>query len=135
MQIAAGIVLAAAPFAAIVAALLLVERRDRSRWDAIARQISLTDAIHGKFGAIVAPTVERRRWGRWQVVIPIRFSQLEIVPALMTMAQQAVPADAQRSPRALRIVFTPQEEPPTRAHRVATPEQAIKPSENAAAAA
>ena len=98
----------------------------------IARQIRLTDAIHGTLGALVAPTVHRKRWGRWEVVIPIPFSDLDIAPALILMARDAVPEPAQRS---LSVVFTPQEEPTTRVRRASQRNEVVEPSKRAAAAA
>jgi hypothetical protein len=119
MLIALQVLMVVSPMAAIVIALVLVERWQRGRQDAIVRQIALTDAIHRRFGAIVAPTVERRLWGRWQVVIPVPLEHAEIVPVLLALAQQAVPARVQTSPRAFRIIFTPPTEAPaaTRARR------------------
>ena len=115
MLIALQVLMVVSPMAAIVIALVLVERRQRQRLDAIARQIALTDAIHRQFGAVVAPTVERRLWGRWQVVIPVPLERAEIVPALLALARQAVPPCVQASPRAFRIIFTPPAEAPAAA--------------------
>ena len=116
MLIALGLLMALAPFAAIIGAIWLLDRWDRWRRDAIERQMSLTEAIHRQFGAIVAPVVTRRFWGRWQVVIAVPFARPEIVAGLLALAQQAVPPSVRRSPRAFRIVLTPQEGPPARAH-------------------
>ena len=115
MMIAVGFLMAVAPFAALVAVLVLIERRQQSRYDVIARQIALTDSIHRQFGAVVAPTVERTLWGRWQIVIPVPFGRSEILPTLLGLAQQVVPASVQKSPRRFRVVFTPQEAMPARA--------------------
>ena len=119
MLIATGFLMAAAPFAAIVAAVMLVERRDRRRRDAIARQIALTNAIHERFGAIVAPTVEHGFRDRWQIVIPVPISRTDIAPALLALAEQAVPPAARRSPKTFRVIFTPQAEAPARARHAA----------------
>jgi hypothetical protein len=51
------------PIALMVAALLLVERRARLRLAECARQVAVTDAIHGELGAIVSPVVRRRLGG------------------------------------------------------------------------
>ena len=117
MEVVGGFVLVLMPFVAVIAVLAVVELRDRRHRDAIARQIALTDAVHARFGAIVAPTVRRKFLGRWQVEMPIPPERAEIMPALFTLAREAVPVHVRRSPRALRIVFTSQAEPPARLPR------------------
>jgi uncharacterized membrane protein len=111
-MIALGFLVVVMPIALLAAILVLVERRQRSHWDVIARQIALTDSIHREFGAIVAPTVERKRRGRWQIVMAVPFGRSEILPVLLTLAQQVVPPSAQQSPGRFRVVFTPQEPVP-----------------------
>jgi hypothetical protein len=58
-----GLTFAAAPVVLTVALLLLAGRRQRRHDTEVARQIALTDALHARMGAVVAPVVWRRAGG------------------------------------------------------------------------
>ena len=48
--------------------LVLADWIHARRRETIARQIAVTDAIHGELGAVVAPVVTRRLGGPWEVI-------------------------------------------------------------------
>jgi hypothetical protein len=73
-----GIVILATPFALAIALIALIEHRGARRRADIVRQIRLTDALHARLGALVAPVV-RRRQRRWQVTIAVPVEQPRVV--------------------------------------------------------
>jgi hypothetical protein len=107
------------PIALIVTALLLMERRGRIRLAECARQIAVTDAIHGELGAIVAPVVRRRLWGRWRLVIPVPFDDLDSVSRVVRAAYRGFDAPERAIPGRFEIVLSPQEKFVPRRERAA----------------
>src|SRR5258705_13125797 len=65
METVIGLMFAASPMILTVALLMGAERRQRRVESEVARQIALTDALHARLGALVAPVVKRRH-GVWQ---------------------------------------------------------------------
>jgi hypothetical protein len=108
-----GIVVASAPFAAVLGLLAWAERSERRRRDVYERQIALTDSIHERLGAVAAPVVHRRRH-RWQVRIAVPFERPGVIEALLAIVREAfAPLDR----RSLEIVLTRQ--PAARAAKAA----------------
>jgi hypothetical protein len=85
-----GIGVALVPVVLIVGMLLLAARIEHTRTEAVARQIWVTDAIHRRFGPVVAPVVERQRGGRWRAVIPVPFSQPDVVAGVVDVAERTL---------------------------------------------
>jgi len=105
------------PATLLTAVLLLSTWRARTRLLAIARQIAVTDAIHGELGAVVSPVVRRRLWGRWQLMIPVPFDDLDTVTHVVRTAYGAFDAPERTKPGWFQIVLTPQERPVPRRER------------------
>ena len=105
------------PVAMFTAALLLSTWRARTRLLAIARQIAVTDAIHGELGAVVSPVVRHRLWGRWQLMIPVPFDDLDTVTHVVRTAYGAFDAPERKNPGQFEIVLSPQERPVPRRER------------------
>jgi hypothetical protein len=82
-----GILVFVAPIAAVAALLRLAERRQTRRRDEILRQIALTDALHARLGAMVAPVV-RGRDRAWQVAVAVPFEQPMVVAAVLATVEQ-----------------------------------------------
>jgi hypothetical protein len=102
------IVAALVPVVVVVALIRLVERLGRARRDAAERQVAVTDAIHRDLGAIVAPTVQTRLWGAWQVLIPVPFERPDAVERVVAIAHATLAGlDPARADR-VRIVLVPQ---------------------------
>ena len=78
------------PLLAVVALLLLAARVQRAREAVIARQVSVTDAIHRELGPVAAPVVRKRAWGPWQVQIAVDFERPALVNAVLAAAWKAV---------------------------------------------
>ena len=97
------------PFVAVLLLLELAARLERSRTAAVARQIELTDAIHARLGAVVAPAVRRRAWGRWQVDIPMPLGRPETSAAVLAVAHETFRTQGTNDVSRVRIVLTPQE--------------------------
>ena len=102
-----GIVIAIAPFAAVLGLLAWAARRDRRRAELRARQIALTETIHERLGAVAAPVVRRRRRG-WQVCLAVPCERPAVTVALLTVVREAFAPC--RSERPLEIVVTRQPE-------------------------
>ena len=92
LEMFVSLAVAVVPFGAVIALLKLAERAQRARDHARARQIALTDAIHERLGAVVAPVVRKRPWGPWQVDISVPFTRPETVTAVLAVAHEAFPA-------------------------------------------
>jgi len=88
------------PVLALVTLLRLVNARQARREQVVARQIALTDAIHGVLGPVVAPIVRRGRRG-WVGVLAVPAGYADV--ALMVEIAQA-----ELGPTA-EIVLVPQE--------------------------
>jgi hypothetical protein len=80
-----GILMLAAPFAAVAALLFLAERRQQRRRDEILRQVALTDALHARLGALVAPVVRWRRRA-WRVAVAVPFERPAVMAAVLATA-------------------------------------------------
>ena len=74
-----------AQFGAVAALLFLMERRQQRRRDEIARQIALTDALHARLGALVAPVVRWRRRA-WRVAVAVPFERPAVMAAVLATA-------------------------------------------------
>jgi hypothetical protein len=81
----------------------LVDRFERRRLDRVAAQVQVTDAVHGALGAIVAPTVAKRRGRPWTVTMGLAPGQLGAAGDLTEIARQALG----REGTPVRIVFVP----------------------------
>jgi hypothetical protein len=75
--------------AAVAALLLVAERRQARRQHEVSRQIALTDALHARLGAVVAPVV-RRRQRAWQVVVAVPFERPEVVTAVLATTDEVL---------------------------------------------
>jgi len=116
---AVAVVAVLLPVALLTAALLLSTWRERIRLVAAARQIAVTDAIHGELGAVVSPVVRRRLGGRWQLVIPVPFDDFDTVTHVVRTAYGAFDAPERTKPGRFEIVLTQQERPVPCRERVA----------------
>jgi len=101
----AAILVALIPLVAIALLLRLVERIQRKRDERTARQIELTDAIHRELGAIVAPTVEKRRGGGLVVRMTVPFDCPELAATLLSLTDQVF--SRHDDAHAVEIAFTP----------------------------
>ncbi|HEV8673128.1 MAG TPA: hypothetical protein VGX21_03715 [Methylomirabilota bacterium] len=107
----AVLVVTLSPILAVVALLEVATWRDRRRRAAIARQITLTDAIAGELGAVVAPVVTKPLWGPWQIRIAVPFTRPATVGSIIAIAHRVLAFAERMSPGDYHIVLTPQEEP------------------------
>ena len=105
------------PATLLTVVLLLSTWRARTRLLAVARQIAVTDAIHRELGAVVSPVVRHRLWGRWQVIIPVPFDDLDTVTRVVRTAYGAFDAPERKKPGRFEIVLSPQERPVPRRER------------------
>jgi hypothetical protein len=104
-----AVLIAALPFAAVVVLLAWTGRRERVRQDVCARQIALTDRIHARLGAVVAPVVRYRR-RTWQVSMAVPFESPATMEAVMEIVRVSfTPAD--RDPRPVEIILRRQPRP------------------------
>lgn len=87
METVIGLMFAASPMILTVVVLALAERRQRRVQAEVARQIALTDALHARLGALLAPVV-RRRGGLWQVSVALPAETPALVGAVLTAADE-----------------------------------------------
>lgn len=87
MAMLMGVLILAAPLTALVALVMLTERRRQRRQAEVLRQIALTDALHARLGALVAPVV-RWRHRAWQVAVAVPFERPAIVAAVLATVQE-----------------------------------------------
>ena len=97
--------IATIPFAAVIALLRLVERRQDRRDLQRDRQIMLTDAIHWELGAVAAPVVRRRPGGGWRVSMAVPFDRPAVVTALLRVTARHFAAD--KAAESLEILLRP----------------------------
>ena len=74
-------------FAVLAALVTLIERRGQRRQAEVLRQIALTDALHARLGALVAPVV-RWRHRAWQVAVAVPFERPAIGAAVLATVQE-----------------------------------------------
>ena len=94
-----------APFAAIFGMLRLVDRIGQRREARYARQIELTDAIHGELGAIVAPTVTRRRGGGWLISMAAPLDAPGTIATILRIIDERFGAKAPSGRAPYAVVF------------------------------
>jgi uncharacterized membrane protein len=97
-------------YASIAVPLWLADRAERARVAARARQVGVTDAIHGQVGAVVSPVVSARLWGQWRVSIPVGRGQERLLGTILDIAVRTMArfedADGRRA-RGFEIVVMP----------------------------
>ena len=87
METLVGLMLAASPVAITAGLLLGAERRQRRRQSEVSRQIALTDALHARLGALVAPVV--RLHGRvWEITVAVPVERPGLVSAVLTTVDE-----------------------------------------------
>ena len=87
METLVGLMFAGSPFAVTAALLLLAERRQKRQRAEISRQIALTDALHARLGAVVAPVV-RLRNRVWQVSVAVPLDQPAVTAQVLATANE-----------------------------------------------
>jgi hypothetical protein len=87
METLVGLIFAASPLALTAALLVMADRRANRVHAEVARQIALTDALHARLGALVAPVV-RRRAGVWQITVAVPIERPAVVGVLLTTADE-----------------------------------------------
>ena len=106
METLLGIVMAGLPLLIVGTLLVVTNRRERRRQAAVIQQIALTDAIHARLGAAVAPVV-RRLGNRWQVAIAVPLEHPAVVASVLAIVD-AVFAGPEPEPAAYEVVLRPQ---------------------------
>jgi hypothetical protein len=101
-----GIAVVLTPFAVIVGLLRLADRVTERRDARYARQIELTDAIHRELGAIVAPTVHRRRGGGWLISMAVPFDPPGTIATVLRITDERFGADARSGRAPYEVVLT-----------------------------
>src|SRR5262249_59884599 len=107
LELLCSLAIAIVPVGAVIAVLKLVERAQRSRDEARARQIMLTDAIHERLGAVVAPVVRKRPWGPWQVDVAVPLACPDTVRTVVAVTREVWETQKPDDSPNLRAVLTP----------------------------
>ncbi len=92
---------------------VLVDWLRRRRREVVMRQIALTDAIDGYFGAIVSPVVNVKRplWRPWQIKIAAPFTRPAAVGRILALTHDVLAVTDRINPDRYEIVLTPRQEP------------------------
>ena len=106
MALLIGLTLAALPIVIVLALLLVSRRREDRRAELQARQIQVTEAIHRRLGAVVAPTAREGAHGGWQLVIPVPWTRPDVVADVLDVAGETARTFDRREP--VEIVLTSQ---------------------------
>jgi hypothetical protein len=88
MAMLVGVLALATPIVILAGLLLLTERHQRRRSDEIQRQVALTDALHARLGALVAPVVRWRRRA-WRVAVAVPVDRPAVVAAVLATVDEA----------------------------------------------
>jgi hypothetical protein len=81
----------------------LVDAVEARRFRRIAAQVRVTEAVHAKLGAVVAPTVARHGNRSWSVTMGLEPAQLAMAGSLTEVALLALESGS----RAVEVVFVP----------------------------
>ena len=92
-------------FALIGGPMVLTDWVRKRREAVIARQIALTDALDGRFGAIVAPVVTRPLFSPWEVRIAVPVHRAAILARILTAVDDAFSGVEGPNPRSYRILL------------------------------
>jgi glutathione S-transferase len=92
---------------------VLVDWLRKRREETIRRQIVLTEAIDGHFGAIVSPVVMVKRpiWGPWKILMAVPFARPAAVARILALANEVLSVADRMSPDRYEIVLTPKPDP------------------------
>src|SRR5258705_10765860 len=101
------IMIALLPFLAVWALLDLSRRIQRRREERVARQITLTDAIHRELGAVAAPEVTRSLSGTWTVSMRLPLHRESTVGVITRLTQDLFRRLDRQDPPQVRLVPTP----------------------------
>ena len=82
-----AVLIFASPFTVLAALVTLIDRRQQRRQAEVLRQIALTDALHARLGALVAPVVRWRRRA-WRVAVAVPFERPAIGAAVLATVQE-----------------------------------------------
>jgi hypothetical protein len=93
-------------FVMIGGPVVLLDWARKRRKMVIARQIALTDALDGRFGAIVAPVVARPLFGSWEVQIAMPFLRSAVLAQMLSVIDDVFADGEAMPPSAYRITLT-----------------------------
>ena len=101
---------------------ILVDWLRRRRQAAIERQVALTDALDGRFGAMVAPVVTKPLFGPWEIRFAVPLRRSAVAGGILSVVDDVFCGAGGRSASTYRIVLSakPGLLPGTRAPRSTT---------------
>jgi len=101
-----GVATALTPFLVVIALLQIANSVSARRELCVARQITLTDAIHRELGAVAAPVVSRRLGGAWLVRMAVPLDRPGTTAAIVRITERMFARDGDMG-HPLRILLTP----------------------------
>ena len=114
-----GFLIAAVPIVVIIALFNVVGAIQRRRATVIARQIHLTDRLHARLGALVAPVVDKPRGRPWRVSVTMPLDRAEAVSAVLDVVADDFASANPRRPEPFQLVLSARETPSAVASRSA----------------
>lgn len=106
-----GISLASLPFLLVVALFALTSRRQRRRLAEVECQIRLTDAVHARVGAAVAPVVRHPLGRPWEIHVATPLDRRDVVDSLLEVIRTEFGASGHWHPEPFQIVLSPTSTP------------------------
>lgn len=93
-------------FVTIGGPVVLLDWARKRREMMIACQIALTDALDGRFGAIMAPVVTRPLFGSWEVRIAMPFLRSAVLAQMLSVIDEVFAGGEVMPSNAYRITLT-----------------------------
>jgi hypothetical protein len=106
-----GLLIAAVPIVFVVVLFNVVGATQRRRAAVIARQIHLTDRLHARLGALVAPVVDKPLGRPWRVSVSMPLERTDAVSVLLDVVADDFASTNPRRPEPFQLVLSPRETP------------------------
>ena len=106
VKIVSGMVFALLGFSLMGGPMLLTDWVRARRQEVIARQITLTDALDGRFGVLVAPMVTKPLFGPWEVRIAVPLQWSAIQGGMLAVIDEVFARADGTNPSSYRIVLS-----------------------------
>ena len=106
VKVVSGVVFVLLGFSLMGGPMLLTDWVRARRQDMIARQITLTDALDGRFGVRVAPVVTKPLFGPWEVRIAVPLQWSAIQGGMLAVIDEVFARFDGTEPSSYRIVLS-----------------------------
>jgi hypothetical protein len=106
VKVVSGMLFVLLGFSLMGGPMLLTDWVRARRQDMIARQITLTDALDGRFGVLVAPVVTKPLFGPWEVRIALPSQWSAIQGGMLAVIDEVFARVDGTNPSSYRVVLS-----------------------------